>query len=263
MRGPDILLSRMSKLSDAIRKTTRPHASPIGFQPAAARKPAATLLLVATLRNGSAADAQRITKAGADSLLLAPDEAPDKGLDATVKGLGETAVGLWLRHAGTAAARDARAAGVDYLVFSDEGTPAEVLIDEKLGFVLSLAEGADDTMLRSVGTLSLDAMLVSYWEGELTVRRALELRRLAALSQKPLMLSVSTDVGAGELEALRDSGVAAVIVDGERTSEVEFNRLRAAIDALPPRRKRREERQDASIPSPSAAGHDHHDDDDD
>ncbi len=253
----------MSKLSDAIRKTTRPILSPIGFQPGAARKPVPTLLLVATLRSGSEADARRVASAGVDCLLLAPEEAWGEALVVAAKAVGDMPVGLWLRNADPDAVKSAREAGIDYLVFSDENTKAEVLIDEKLGFVLSLAEGEDDTMLRSLGTLSLDAMLVSYWEGELTVRRALELRRLAALSQKPLMLSVSTDVGAGELEALRDAGVTAVIVDGERTAEDDLKRLRETIMALPPRRKRREERPEVSITAPAGNSHDHDDHDDD
>jgi hypothetical protein len=255
----------MSKLADAIRKTVRQEAAPMGFQYTAARQKNATMLIIATVRQITGAAASKLTAAGADSILLAADATAGLDLAAAAKAAGAASLGVWLRKADGGSAPAAREAGVDHIVFSDDSAPAQMLLDEKLGFVLSLAEGLDDTTLRAIETLPLDAVLVSYWDGELTVRRALELRRLAGLSRKPLMLSVSPAISGAELEALRDCGVAAVIIDGEKTGADDLRKLRETITALPPRRKRRDERGEAvSLPAPAAsAAHEHDEEDDD
>lgn len=256
----------MSKLSEAIRRTVKRESAPMGFQRLAARDQPATMLVVATVRESTGSAVGAAASAGADVVLIAPDNppAPD-ALKEMAGSAGSATLGIWLRQASTEAAKAAGEAGIDFLVFADDNTPAQVLLDEKLGFVLSLAESADDTTLRVIESLPLDAVLVSYWDGELTVKRALELRRLAVLTRRPLILSVSADISAGDLEALRESGVAAVIVDAARAGEGAVREVKARIAALPPRRKQRnEERAQVSLPAPGGAGgHDHGDDDDD
>ncbi len=236
----------------------------MGFQRNTSREQPATMLVVATVREGSGAALAAATSAGADVVLLAPDTPPTaEALTEATGAAGAAAVGVWLRQASAEAAKAASGAAIDFLVFADDNTPAQVLLDEKLGFVLSLAESADDTTLRVIESLPLDAVLVSYWDGELTVKRALELRRLAGLTRRPLILSVSADISAGDLEALRDCGVAAVIVDTARAGVDAVREVKARIAALPPRRKpRNDERAQVSLPAPANAGHDHGDEDD-
>ena len=86
----------------------------------------------------------------------------------------------------------------------------------------------------------------------------MELRRFSALGRTPLLVEVSGDAEASSVQALRESGVAGVIIEGSSLGKLE--KLRAAIGAMPPRGRMREERREAMIPAPSM-GHDHDDDD--
>ncbi len=252
----------MSKLAELIRKATGRDLAPIGFR-TRARTHSASLLIVA--RVGSAAGVAGAVKAGADVVLLAVESAKagNAELKRAVEAAGTAALGLWVQAAGSGDVIAAREAGIDHLVFGDEHTAAEVLLDDKLGLVLSLEEGLGDTHLRTIESLGLEALLVAYWEGVLTVRRQLELTRLAGLARKPLLLSVTADISAQQLEALRDAGVVGVVVEAEPAPAGVIATLRERIAGLPPRRRRRPERFEALVPAAAPSAHEHEEEDDD
>ena len=91
----------------------------------------------------------------------------------------------------------------------------------------------------------------------MTVRDQLVTRRIAELTRKSLIVPVSTEASAVELEVLRDAGAPAVLVSGADRAALE--RLLAAAAEVPAVRQRREERPDALIPAALA---DPFDDDD-
>ena len=252
----------MSKLSDLIRRTARRESGSIGFHPASRPTRNPSLLVAATVRSAGPSAVTDASGAGADIVLIAADAGSERLAAAGLAADG-TAVGLWQNETNAGTSESARAAGIDFLVFAAESTPAHVLLDDKMAFVLSLEEGLSDTELRAIESLPIEALMVGYWEGALTVRRQLELRRLSGLSRKPLILSVQPEVTGPELEALRDSGVVALILDGPAVDPAAIRTMKERIAALPPRRRRREERAEVSIPAPAAASHDHDEDDDD
>jgi hypothetical protein len=120
-----------------------------------------------------------------------------------------------------------------------------------MGYVLVLAGDPSDSLLRAMADFSLDALWLNDWHGHLTVRAQLELRRIYLLARTPLLVPVRADIGAGDLECLRDTGVVGVAVDGhEHNAWDRLPALRKAIDGLPPPRvRRREERPDAVLPA--------------
>jgi hypothetical protein len=75
-----------------------------------------------------------------------------------------------------------------------------------MGYVLELAGDPSDTILRAMADFPLDALWLADWHGPLTVRAQLELRRLYLLTRAPLLVPIRTDIGAGDLECLRDTG---------------------------------------------------------
>jgi hypothetical protein len=77
----------------------------------------------------------------------------------------------------------------------------------------------------------------------------MELRRVHLLSRTPLFAPVRPDIGAAELECLRDAGVVAVAVNGmEAGTWQQLVDLRQAIDGLSARARRREERPEVVLP---------------
>ncbi len=148
---------------------------------------------------------------------------------------------LWGSEAPVAGRDDVRAlreAGAGFLVFDADTTPAAALLDNDMGYIMRVDPAASDTFLRTVETLPLDGLLVPSLEGALTVRRALDLRRLSTFTRKMLVLGVAPAVDPVDLEALRDSGVIGVVVDGVEGVAA----LRAKVDALPPRQRPRDGR---------------------
>jgi hypothetical protein len=141
-------------------------------------------------------------------------------------------------------------AGIDFLAFEAEAASADVLLDSEMGYVLALADDPSDSLLRAMADFPLDALWLAEWQGPLTVRSQLELRRIYLLARTPLLVPVRADADAGDLECLRDAGVVGVAVDGRELGVWDrLPALRQAIDDLPPPRvRRREERPDAVLP---------------
>jgi hypothetical protein len=218
----------MSKLADAMRRAARPEARPIGFAATAVARNA-TVLVIA--RVGSAAEAGKAGKAGADAVVTT--KADDAGKEAAGAIWGVEA-GLKDREAAKALAKS----GADFLVFDDDATDASILLEEDLGYVMRIGLDATDTFLRTVETLPLDALLVPALDGALTVRRTLDLRRVATFARKPLIVQVADAVEPAVLEALRECGVIGVVVDGAAA----VAGLRARVDGLAPRRRTRDSR---------------------
>ncbi|HZU76159.1 MAG TPA: hypothetical protein VFA70_05305 [Dehalococcoidia bacterium] len=215
----------MTKLADAIRRTTRAEAPRIGFTPAPVKRQP-TMLLVALVATPNEA------AAGADAL-LAQSDAP---LTSTNGAAEQPLRGLMLKGDGDVAA--AREQGYDFVVFDGDEAPASVLLEEKAGLVMQVPSDLTDTLLQTLQWLPLDALMVR-WEGTLTVRRQLELQRLSGFSRKPLFLFLDADRSAAELEALREAGVIGVVVDLTRSGGAErLAGLRTTIDGLRPRPKR-------------------------
>jgi len=234
----------MSKLADRIRKASRPEPPPIGFgAPASARKNP-SLLTIVRLSPGEAGKAGEAAAKGADVVIIDGADA-GKVRDAVSKG-GDVCIGARPPHADRKSVAALRESGADFAVLEAESAMAEAMLEEKIGYVLDHRGGADDTGLRLLGELGLDAIIIPPPPERLTLQELLKLRRVAALTRTPLLTSVKPEAEAGYLHVLRDSGVAGVIVDWSAAGRL--SDLKARIESLPPRGRRREERVEAVLP---------------
>ncbi|MGD0764848.1 MAG: hypothetical protein ABR978_00895 [Dehalococcoidia bacterium] len=240
----------MSKLGETIRKTLRTEAAPMGFR--AVRRAPNRSLAVAVQLDGVDAERAAVAAQGADALLFRLDKGGESALEAALKAAGDLSCGVWPGEVDAEAVKRLVEKGVDYLVFEIESTPASALLADDAGYVLALEGDHDDTYLRTLDALTLDAVFLPGWKGVLTVQRQLELRRIAGLTRKPLMLPVSLSVESGELECLRDAGVAVLVLDGrEKEAIAALGPLRERVEALPAVRRPREH---ADVILPSAIG---------
>jgi hypothetical protein len=217
----------LSKLAEQIKKASRVSSAPIGFGAAQARSEA-TMVLAGIARD--AKEASEMARRGADAVVVAgarPEAAKD--VDAAIAGAA-------IPGKADDEARLYREAGFDFVVFDPNQASATALLDEKVGYVLALPRDLNEHELRALEGFSLDAIDVGAIDGALTVRRQIDLRRIHAMTRKPLMARVKGDVSPSELRALRDTSVAVVAAD--KPDDIE--RLRKTIDALPPRIARRD-----------------------
>jgi 2-methylisocitrate lyase-like PEP mutase family enzyme len=238
----------MSKLGERIRRAAQANSKPIGFA-AVTRAPNPSLLLAVSFSAPVADRAAQALAQGADTCLFAVSDIKPSDLEAIVKAAGDAPCGVWPRHLDTQAVEQLSQAGVDYAVFNPEAARAAALVESHLGYVLAHEGDLADIHIRTLQSLPLDAVFLRNWQEPLTVRGELDLLRVASLSNKPIMLTLSPDTEARELECLRDAGIAIVTVDCDQKEALEaLPALRKAIDTLPPRRRRREERPEALLP---------------
>ena len=238
----------MSKLADRIRRAARSEPQQLGFVTSRAEA-SATMLLAATAKDASAA--ADLVKRGADAVILG---APGSAAAAAP---ADTLAGAWIGDKSDAKAM--KDGGFDFVVFDPDKTPSTAVLEESIGYVLVLPGDTTDIELRSIEGFQLDAIDVGRLDGGLTVRRQLDLRRVFALTRKPLMATVPGTITVPELQALRDTNVAIVAAD----SADAVGRLRKAIDELPPRSRRKDDGERPTPLVPRAAPGVEGDDDDD
>jgi hypothetical protein len=234
--------------------------APLGFAAKAAAAAPPSMLCIVRLASNEANKAEEAAKKDADAVIV-------DGVDAgKIKEFAKKAPNILLGARPQKSEREniasLKQAGADFIVLDADSGLAEALLEENVGFVLASRGQPEDTWLRLLGDLGLDALMASAPDGDLTIERLLELRRVSALSRTPLLIEVPADADASRLQALRESGVAGVIVDGSSIGKL--GKLRETIATLPARGKRRDERSEAVLPTAGvAAGHDHDDDYDD
>jgi len=248
----------MSKLSDQIRKSSRVEPAPIGFAAAAAKKASPTMVCLVRLSKSEVGKAEEAAKKGADGVIV-------EGLDAgkakdVVKKAGTTFVGAQVSEATRSDVSALREAGADFVVFTLESM-ADAMLEEKIGLVLSLNGETEDTTLRLLGDLGLEALIVPGPGGKLSLQELLGFRRVAALAHTPLLVEVEPNANADLLQALREAGVAGVIVNSSGIAKLEA--LKERISALPARGKKKEERAEAMVPASASSGGNHENEDDD
>jgi hypothetical protein len=237
----------MSRLADKMKRAGRVEPAPIGFGAPPERRAAATMLCLLRLEKDEAKKVAQAA-AAADAVIITGADAGK--LADLLKKLGDVPAGLRLEGGKRTSVAAAREAGADFVVL-DEESAADAVLEEKTGLVLTIDRDAGDTELRALAGLSLDALDVGPLGEPFTLRRLMGLRRVSLLSQTPLLVDVPAGIEASRLEALREAGVAGVVLDGRSADKLQA--LREAVVSLPPRGRRREGRTEALLPSVAAA----------
>lgn len=222
----------MSKLADKIKQAARSEPQAIGF--GSAKAAAVSTMVLA----GAAPDAQgvaELAQRGADVVIAGSAKSPV----AATPGSAVNGAIAGARIAGTVLneATQYREAGFDFVVFDPNAAAATALLDEKIGYVLTLPSDFPDNDVRTLESFQLDAIDVGAIASPLTVRKQIDLRRIFAMTRKPLMATIDGAISAPELQALRDANVLVVVVE----SAADVERLRETIDALPPRSRRKDD----------------------
>jgi hypothetical protein len=205
---------------------------------------------------GPQADVSRAREAGADFVLV---DGRDGNADvATARdAAGDLPLGGWVTAQDSAAARALRESGLDFLVVGED-SPAASLLDDDLGYVLALPSQPEETFLRSLEPLSLEALLLHNIPSPLTVAGELELSRTGGLARRPMICETAAGASADDLQCLRAAGVVGVMTEAGGVAK-----LKETVKSLPQRKNRREERAVVSLPRGQAAASNDEDDDDD
>ena len=125
-----------------------------------------------------------------------------------------------------------REAGADFVVLDAESAMADALLEENIGFILLIRSDADDTRLRLMSDLNLDALVPPPPDGSLTIERLLELRRFSALGRAPLLVEIS----GGERQRISIARAllknAQILILDEPTSAIDARTEQLILEAL-------------------------------
>ena len=127
---------QMSKLSERIRKASRVEPAPLGFALAAGPASAPTMMCLVSLSANEAAKAADAAEKGADAVII---EGADARKLKDAGGPDGVALGVRPQRAERETISALRQAGADFAVIDPEQTMAEALLEEKMGYVLSIA----------------------------------------------------------------------------------------------------------------------------
>ncbi len=200
------------------------------------------ILLVASLAGADIDNlAERV--AGADAGLITIAQAGAEAITKVRKAAPQIPWGGWLKSITAEDMAQMAKAGADFVVFPAATTPINIAQKQELGKVLEVETSLGEGLLRAIGELPLDAVLVDCGQKDcLTWHHLMLFQRFAELSAKPLLVSVPAGVTAAEFKSLWQVGVDGVVIAvgvGQAVDTVK--KLGETIDELtfPPQRKRR------------------------
>lgn len=171
---------------------------------------------------------------GADAILLTVTKAGAKPPQTLTRSKSAVPWGGWLKEVSASVVKKLGEGGADFVVFPTTSVSSAILEDEKLGKVVELEPSLDAGLLKAIDDLPVDAVMISGERSSLTWQDLMFFRRGANILSKPVLVMVSPNITASELQTLCQAGVSGVVV-GDK-----IDKLRQMIDKLPaPKASRR------------------------
>jgi hypothetical protein len=164
---------------------------------------------------------------------------------------GDIPWGVWLSPASQEDMRRFQEAGCDFFILERAAAPAAALHYPEGGKLLRVEAAWDDSTLKAVGQLGVDAVLFSGAEAEpfLTLQHLIECHRLTSLIRKPLLAMTPVSLTAEDLKSLWEAGVDGIVVEHKEGEPWEkLKEWREWIAKLPPPGKRRRREVEALLP---------------
>ena len=232
----------MSQLIDKLNRASRATSQPMGFRTARTAESEPRIMLIVSLAQSG--DISRLAD-GADAILLQLTKS-----DLTAKKLSEISGTLpdipWgyrLEDIGTKKMETLVGASCDFMVFAAASRVTDTPEDDKTGKILQVESSLDDSLLRAVNDLPVDAVLATSAD---EVKNAIawddliRFQRLSNLTAKPLLVPATLKLTAGELKSLWEAGVHGVVVEADSSQPEALKELRSLIDGItfPTSRKR-------------------------
>jgi hypothetical protein len=187
----------LSKLADKIKQAARSEPQAIGF--GSAKAAAVSTMVLA----GAAPDVQgaaELAQRGADVVIAGSAKSPV----AAASGSAANGAIAGARISGTVLneATQYREAGFDLSSLTQMAAATALLDEDRLR--PDAAVRLPDNDVRTLESFQLDAIDVGAIASPLTVRKQIDLRRIFAMTRKPLMATIDGAISAPELQALRE-----------------------------------------------------------
>jgi len=198
------------------------------------------MVLIGLISSQSDKNLKLANQPGLDAVLLHVDK-PESGLDKTVEALGGKPWGIRTGALSNEKASSLVKTGCDFFVHALEETHLDALYEGKSGYVLEVDVDISEQDLRALDTLPVDAVCVSLANvvSPLSLRHLADVLSVRAMYEKFLLVEISKDLSAKEMEILRDSGIDGLIVDITDSSEGSISSLQKKLHSLPRQKHQR------------------------
>jgi hypothetical protein len=243
----------MSRLIDKFQKAAKSSVQPMGFRTArsAPAEPSIMLILSFTMEGLKSHTDTR----NADAVLIRPNDAPVT--EANVKKIAETIpdtpTGIYMEDTGDNEIAAMNKAGADFIVFPVSSRISAPQDENKTGRILQVESAMDDSLLRAVNSLPVDAVLTAdtFEGGALVWHELMIFQHLANTLAKPLIVKIPANITEAELKALWEAGIDGILVEADKLKTNELKELQKFIGKLPPRSKRKRGKTDVTLPHSS------------
>lgn len=235
----------MSKIIKKLRQISHSAAPPMGFKTTTISPSQLMLVIAAVTRSNSGIVAQ-LTEAEADALIVHSHDLV-KELQTIQKiagSLNDIPWGVWPETVNKAGIEGLKDAGGDLLIFEASEAPAS-LTQEEVGKVIKITPPFEESLIRTIGQLPIDAVLLDFREEDenLTISQLMNIQLISDSINKPLLVAIQQMLDQKEIQALWEAGVKGVVMEVEKGPMTDLTGLRQAIAALSPAsRKQREKR---------------------
>ena len=252
----------MSRFLKKLKLLHQTESQPMGFatNQKAPEKP--RLQIIASVASASAEKASAALES-ADAVLVEVNTADDlEAVEKICKAKEGVPAGGWLKTPNVKLLPKVMDSSCDFVIFPSE-TPVAVSQKEKIGRTLQLDESLTEGLLRTVNDLPIDMVLVSDKgkEGPLTLARLMTIRRIVSMLNKPVIVSVSIDISAQDLQAIWDLGISSILIESvDEGSADKLAELRKTIGKLAIPASRKKDRMNPILPHLQPEAHGHHED---
>jgi hypothetical protein len=228
----------------------------MGFATAVQKPAPLPLILLARVDAGDLAAVQEAAYEGAEGVLIGVGPATDdEFLKAVQEASSRIMWGGSINLGGRTEVERLLAAGSDLVLLHNPALRADALTPE-IDKLIEVEGEWPDGQLRAVEALGVAGAVYRLGAGDfLTIQQLLDVQRIALLVRKPLIVALPPGVDHDAVGALRDAGVAGILVAAAKVSD-----FRNALKALPAVKKP-QGRPDALVPTVPSPRHDHDDDD--
>jgi hypothetical protein len=169
---------------------------------------------------------------------------------AAAKSLGQILWGVTVNSADRGQITQLKESGCDFVAFPADEMPVGILKEEELGKVVIVPATLEDGLAAAINEISADAAIIQCEEEvSLTVRSLLSILRLTEVIEIPVLASLSPGSGQEEIEAMRQAGVAGIVLPlGQGSLAVRIKELRQLVDTLPVERRTHLHKKAALLP---------------
>ena len=235
----------------------------MGFGAAARRDDVSrSMLLLGTVTLRGMSRVSTVRKKLVDALLITLDSEDSKELTDNAASLEGLIWGVSASRIGQERMATLKEAGCDFIVF-DSSADAAVLNDEDLGKIMRVGKDLSEGAAAAINDLPIDGALFMTDDDfrlPLSVQDLIDIESVRGMLGKPFLMDVPSDLSTPDLEAVRDTGTAALAVD---VLSKAVRELAGRVDSLKPKRPRSGRRDELTPSVPLGASVDFFQDGDD